>query len=344
MVVRDISRNAETLRAQAAAMGVQLVGESPAFRALLDAIYRIATRGSPTILITGETGTGKELVARTLHYCGVRKECPFVPVNCGALPESLVENELFGHREGAFTGARRASTGVLQLAHRGTLFLDEVDALPLKAQAALLRFLEDGRFSPLGGGKEEYADVRIMAASNLRLEEACAAGRFRWDLYYRLDVIALEVPPLRMRQGDIAMLSRHFLRECVRRYDLLALEFHPKTLDWFNRYAWPGNIRELQNTVQRASLLCDADEIVIEAPSAITQLTTPWTASEPLPPYRAARASAVEAFDRQYLERLLRSTKGNVTKAASLCGKERRTLGKLIKRYGLRKDAFSVDS
>ena len=325
-------------------MGVQLVGESPAFRALLDAVYRIATRGSPTILITGETGTGKELVARTLHYCGVRKEFPFVPVNCGALPESLVENELFGHREGAFTGARRASNGVLQLAHRGTLFLDEVDALPLKAQAALLRFLEDGRFSPLGGAKEEYADVRIIAASNLRLEEACSAGRFRWDLYYRLDVIALEVPPLRMRKGDIAMLSCHFLRECVRRYDLPALDFHPNTLDWFDQYAWPGNIRELQNTVQRASLLCDADEIVIEAPLGIARQTASWPANEPLPPYRTARARAVEAFDRQYLERLLRSTKGNVTKAASLCGKERRTLGKLIKRYGLRKDSFGVDS
>ena len=248
--------------------GISLVGESPAFLELLRSVERIARHGGATVLIRGETGTGKEIIARAIHYLGARRDFPFVPVNCGALPDTLAENELFGHRPGAFTGATDESIGLLRLAHRGTLFLDEVDALPPKTQVALLRFLQDGSFRPLGTSREEKADVRIVAASNRCLKEEVRANRFRADLYFRLNLIALEVPPLRERAGDVRILSEHFLQECARRYRLPDKYLNDGSLVCLGDYAWPGNVRELENLIHRAYLLCDDEQLKISTPEA----------------------------------------------------------------------------
>jgi transcriptional regulator with GAF, ATPase, and Fis domain len=316
---------------------VHLVGQSPAFLEMLRLVKRVASTDA-TVVIEGETGTGKELVARAIHYLGARREMPFVAVNCGAFPDSLVENELFGHTRGAFTDARGDHPGLLQLAHRGTLLLDEVDSLPLKAQVVLLRFLQDRRFRPLGGTIEQQVDVRVIAASNSSLETAVRTGAFRSDLYYRLRLAALLLPPLRARTGDAELLAAHFIRECARRYAAPEKVLASRTVDWFRRYDWPGNIRELEYLIHREFLLGEGREIAVGPPDTLGALSRgpdPAASPEPLPSYRAARRRALELFDRGYLETVLARASGNVTQAAHLAGKERRALGKLIKRYGI---------
>jgi len=326
------------IRARARGAGIPLVGESPAFLELLRSVERVARHSAPTVLIRGETGTGKELVARAIHYLGARRDFPFVPVNCGALPDQLAENELFGHRAGAYTGASQEAVGLLRLAHRGSLFLDEVDALPPKTQVALLRFLQDGHFRPLGSQKQEHVDVRILAASNRSLEDEVSAGRFRQDLYFRLNLIALEVPPLRERTGDVRVLSQHFLEECARRYCLPDKFLHEATLGCLGEYSWPGNVRELENLIHRAFLLCDEDELKIAAPrgsaAAVSAPSLSESGLEELS-YSAAKSRVLREFDRNYLTVLIQRTAGNVTRAAQLAGKERRAFGKLLKRYGI---------
>ncbi len=329
------------IRARADGAGICLVGDSPVFVELLRSVERVSRHPSATALIRGETGTGKELIARTIHYLGARREFPFVPLNCGALPDTLAENELFGHRAGAYTGATEESAGMLRRAHRGTLFLDEVDSLPPKTQVALLRFLQDGHFRPLGAAHDERVDVRIIAASNRNLEGEVRAGRFRADLYFRLNLIAIEVPPLRERAGDVRVLSRYFLRECARRYRLPDKELNEQSLFGLGRYSWPGNVRELENLVHRAFLLSDDAQLSIVMPNAIAPpaLATSIDAEAPALSYRAAKLHALQEFDRAYLTRLLERTSGNVTRAALLAGKERRALGKLLKRYGIGHEA-----
>lgn len=342
-----LAHDAADIRVRAGGAGICLVGESPPFLSLLRSVDQIARHAVPTVLICGETGTGKELIARAIHYLGPRRAFPFVPVNCGAIPDQLMENELFGHRAGAYTGATNESRGLLRLAHGGTLFLDEVDSLPAKTQVTLLRFLQDGHFRPLGASKEEQVDVRILAASNRRLEEEMRAGRFREDLYFRLNLIALEVPPLRERTGDVRILSQHFLQKCVECYRLPAKRLHDATLCSFGEYRWPGNVRELENLIHRAFLLCDGDELKIEPPARTAAPIGPpaVTAGEmDALTYRAARSRALQEFDRIYLTRLIQRTSGNVTKAAQLAGKERRALGKLLKRYGIGYVADGRDS
>jgi len=331
------AENVTDVRVLAHRAGISLVGESPAFLELLRSVERIARHGGATVLIRGETGTGKEIIARAIHYLGARRDFPFVPVNCGALPDTLAENELFGHRAGAFTGATDESIGLLRLAHRGTLFLDEVDALPPKTQVALLRFLQDGSFRPLGASREEKADVRIVAASNRCLKEEVRANRFRADLYFRLNLIALEVPPLRERAGDVRVLSDHFLRECARRYRLPDKYLNDGSLVCLGDYAWPGNVRELENLIHRAYLLCDDEQLKISMPE-----TSPAPAKVQAQDgdlhslsYRTAKSRALQEFDRNYLTQLIQRASGNVTRAAQLAGKERRALGKLLKRYGI---------
>ena len=326
------------VRVRARAAGISLVGESPAFLALLQSVERIARHSTPTVLIRGETGTGKELVARAIHYLGPRRDFPFVPVNCGALPDLLAENELFGHRAGAYTGATDQSIGLLRLAHRGTLFLDEIESLPARTQVALLRFLQDGHFRPLGASKEEQVAVRILAASNRCLEQEMRAGRFRADLYFRLNVIALEVPPLRERTGDVRVLSHHFLQQCGQRYGLPDKCLHEASLFSLRDYKWPGNVRELENLIHRAFLLCDGEELRIASPADAPETSVPPSVSDGETgelSYRAAKSRALQEFDRAYLTRLIQRTRGNVSKAARLAGKERRAFGKLLKLYGI---------
>ena len=319
-----------------------MVGQSPAFLAVVARIHRVAACDAPAV-IEGETGTGKELAARAIHYGGVRRDKPFVPVNCGALPEALIENELFGHVRGAFTDASSSCVGLFRLAHRGTLFLDEVDALSARGQVALLRFLQDGRFRPLGSGREEGVDVRLIVASNRPLDALAEDGGFRTDLLFRLRVMSVVMPPLRDRNGDPALLADHFIRQYARQYRIDRALDHA-SLSWMDDYLWPGNVRELENLV-RAEFFMSEDEALRIAPPAKAPTRPPShapSAAAPaaLLPYEVARTQALESFDRAYLQHALERTHGNITHAARLVGKERRALGKLLRKRHISTESF----
>jgi two-component system, NtrC family, response regulator GlrR len=326
---------------------MELIGKSPAFTSAMQLVQRIA-RHDATVFIEGETGTGKELVARTIHYCSARVAHPFIPINGGVIPDTLLESELFGHRRGTFTDAKTDRPGLVTLADRGTLFLDEIDALTPKAQVALLRFLQDRRFRPLGARAEMQADVRIIAASNRDLETLAAGGQFRLDLLFRIKVLYVKLPPLRERCGDARLLAEHFLDQCARQYGAPPKRLHPRTLEWLDHYAWPGNVRELENLVQRAFLLADGDEVLVERPRS--PLSGRMDDTDPCGPpaaptqvacaYRVARAKALDLFNQQYLSQALVRAQGNVTRAARMAGKDRRSFGRLLTRYGVAPQAY----
>ncbi|MEH6437585.1 sigma-54 dependent transcriptional regulator [Massilia sp. DD77] len=316
-----------------------MVGQSPRFLDVLKLIPRIAHYDAP-VLIEGETGTGKELAARGIHAGSRRHTKPFVAINCGAIPESLIENELFGHARGAYTDAGASAPGLLRLAHQGSLFLDEIDALPPRGQVALLRFLQDGYYRPLGARHAESADVRIIVASNRRLKTLVGEHGFRADLLFRLHVLALDMPALRDRPGDPWLLAHHFLDEFTQRYGNTAgiarRSIDARAHAWLDAYAWPGNVRELENLVHRVFLLAEGPELLLPAPEGPVSghpdpVLLPDGAARQS--YTAARAQALDAFHRRYLIDLLRHAQGNVTHAARLAGKERRALGKLLQKY-----------
>ncbi len=306
-----------------------MIGNSVAFRELMALIAKLARYDVP-VLIEGETGTGKELAARAIHYNGRRSAHPFIPVNCGAVPDTLFESELFGHRRGAFTGAGDDQPGLVVLAHRGTLLLDEVDSLTLKGQVSLLRFLQDQQYRPVGGGSVRQADVRVIAASNRSLDELSAAGQFRHDLLYRLKLMHVHVPALRERHGDARVLAEHFIHTASGRFDKPAKVFAIETLAWFDQYEWPGNVRELEHLVYREFLLSDDTQLRIPPPAS-RQLTL--TMHESASTYKQAKAAAIEAFERQFLTTLMARSGGCISVAARLVHTERRHLGKLLKRY-----------
>jgi DNA-binding NtrC family response regulator len=324
----------------------QLVGRAPAFLQALTLIERMARYDAP-VLIVGETGTGKELAARAIHYQSERRDAPFVPLNCGAVPETLIESELFGCERGAFTDARQARSGLIAAAEGGTLFLDELDSLPLRAQVSLLRFLQDYRYRPVGGTRECSGDVRVVAAASPRLHELLQTGAFRDDLAFRLNVLLLEMPPLRDRPGDARVLAEHFIARHARQHALPPRALAPGCVDWIARYAWPGNVRELDNRVQRALLLSDGEELDLRpcgtGMSHPVRSTSdgPASASD-LRAFNDARDEAMLHFERSYLEQLMHSAHGNVTHAARLAGKERRALGKLLKKHGLERNTFDA--
>ena len=312
-----------------------LVGHSPIFRETLRLIARMAACDAP-VLIEGETGTGKELAARAIHYQSARTDRPFIPVNCGAIPDALIESELFGHRKGAFTDAKENQPGLITLAEGGTLFLDEVDALTPKGQVTLLRFLQDQEFRPLGARQVEHGNVRILAASNSSLALLVEQGAFRADLLYRLRILSLELAPLRERRGDLEALTTGFLEACDRRFGLGTKTLHPDSLAWMWTYAWPGNIRELENLLCREYLLFEGPVLRIEAPRSMQAPVQSLSGkvSGDLSFHRA-KSQAMEAFERDFLVGLLDRAGGNVSLAAKLAGKERRCLGKLLKKHGL---------
>jgi DNA-binding NtrC family response regulator len=323
-----------------------LVGASPAFREMLAMIPLLGRSGAP-ILILGETGTGKELCARALHFASRRRDGPFLAVDCAAIPDHLFENEMFGHARGAFTDAVMAQKGVVGMADHGTLFFDEVDSLSLGAQGKLLRFLEDRKYRPLGAERFFEADVRILAATNSRLDELVEARRFRRDLYYRLNVLALELPPLRDRASDIPLLARHFVAEAAREMGIPPPALLDDTLCGLMNHDWPGNVRELQNLMHRAVVLSDGDTLnVVGLPigatpvsaSTLKAASTVKTAST----FKQAREQAVEAFERTFIEQLLARHGGNITHAAREAAKERRAFGRLVKKHGFRRRAAAA--
>jgi two-component system, NtrC family, response regulator GlrR len=312
-----------------------MIGNSVAFMTLLRQIAKIA-RTDACVLVEGETGVGKELAARAIHYLSTRCNKPFIALNCGAIPESLIESELFGHARGAFTDAKTAHAGVVAQANGGTLFLDEIDTLPNKGQVAVLRFLQDRRYRPVGQSLEQVSNSRVIAATNQPLLNLVEIGAFRSDLLYRLNIIRLRVPPLRERKTDIVLLAQHFLKTFCERYDMAPKLVHPDSWAWMMRHAWPGNIRELESLIHRNVLMCDGDEIRFEEAIA-TGGDTGDDGSARYPDFQSAKAHAVHEFERSYLLQLLLETRGNVSAAARLACKERRSLGKLLKKHGIGK-------
>lgn len=326
---------------QTARTPLGLVGQSEPFRGAMRRIARVAQCDAP-VLIEGETGVGKELAARAVHYLGSRQHHPFVPINCGALPDTLVENELFGHVRGAYTDAKESRGGLVAQAEGGTLFFDEVEALSPRAQVVLLRFLQDRHYSPLGSRSPSHANVRIVAASNADLHALTRQGQFREDLLYRLSVVVIRLPPLRDRRADVRPLAEEFLRQACARYKLPARALHPTALEWMEHYSWPGNVRELENLIHQACVVSEGPWIHLSAAGAEHGGRTREMAAPHSPrSFRQAKAELVSEFERRYLESMLRDCGGNVTEAARRAGKERRALGKLLKRHGLDRRAYS---
>ena len=289
-----------------------------------------------TVRIVGETGTGKELAARAVHYLGARTERPFVPVNCGALTDTLVESELFGHERGAFTDAKAASMGLIGEAAGGTLFLDEVDTLSLKAQASLLRFLQDRTYRRVGGGSMRQADVRIIVASNADLSLLVAERRFRQDLLYRLSVLTLNMPPLRERQEDVVLIAQTMLRRLSHQYRTPIKALHPDAMAFMRVYSWPGNVRELENVIHREFLMCEENTLHLED-SRQELLGERMSTTKPraIGAFREAKARAVAEFERNYVAELLNRTEGNISHAARIAMQDRSAFGKMVRKYGL---------
>ncbi len=309
------------------------VAVSPAMREVWRRINRLA-RVDSTVLITGDTGTGKEVVARALHNLSGRRRGPFRAINCGAIPSELLESELFGHERGAFTGAHAARRGLFRAAHGGTLLLDEIGDAPIETQVKLLRVLQEREVVPVGGVEPVAVDVRVIAATHQNLRRKVAEGDFREDLYYRIDVLPLHLLPLRERREDIIPLVRHFLTELA---GGRSLELSPPAIRRLEQYPWPGNVRELRNRVEVAVALSDgdrleADDFALKASS----LEGPATGDLTLMPMRDARAH----FDRDYLIRVLRASGGNVTRAAEMAGKHRTDFYALMKRHSLKRSDF----
>ncbi len=306
-----------------------LVGHSPAFRAIVQQLPKLA-RCEANILLLGETGTGKELCARSLHYLSPRAAKPFIPVNCGAIPVELIENELFGHERGAYTDAGSSGRGVIAEAEGGTLFLDEIDCLPLPAQVKLLRFLQEKEYRPLGSPKTRKASVRIITATNTCLEQAIHQRSFRRDLYYRINILALVLPPLRDRPEDIGLLAHHFLAKFAAEFAKPVTEFSPDALQLLQAYAWPGNVRELEHAIERAVALTE-DTTIGEAALCLSTCR-PLIQAES---FHHAKARAVADFEQRYLKDLLLTHAGNITKAAQAAGKHRRAFWQLLRKHGL---------
>ncbi len=321
---------------------LNLVGDAPAFRRALSLIQRVAACDA-TVLLQGQTGTGKELAARAIHYLSSRRAAPFVPVNCGAIPETLVESELFGHARGAFTDAKESREGVIGQAHGGTLLLDEVDALSPRSQVALLRFLQDQEYRPVGGRAVHRADVRVIAATNADLPALVARGLYREDLLFRLDLLTVCLPPLRERPGDARILAELFVARFSRQYGTMKA-LHRDALPYLASHSWPGNVRELENAVHREFLLGDGPFVRVAPASPVPDEPTAVTTHPSLTSldFRQAKARMIANFERAYLVELLDRAGGNLSLAARLSGKERSRLGKLVRKHGLTRGHFTA--
>ncbi|MFC1707397.1 sigma 54-interacting transcriptional regulator [Planctomycetota bacterium] len=330
------------------------VSSSPAMQAFVGLVRRVVSADS-SLLILGETGVGKERLARAIHAEGPRSEAPFVAVNCGGIPETLLESELFGHEEGAFTGASRGRRGVFELAHQGTILLDEIGDIPLHLQVKLLRVLQDRCIQRLGSEGQIPIDVRVVAATNRDLEAEVKEGRFRRDLFYRLSVVTLTVPPLRERNEDIPILVESYIKHFGRRIECNVSKCSEAAMECLTSYEWSGNVRELINVVERAMLLCDGDTIsCADLPAALSRaanLSPAARRSDGMPapevadtwldqPLRVVRKRLVADLEKRYLSGLLRKTQGRIGETARRAGITPRALHAQMKRHGLRKEDF----
>ena len=319
----------------------KLIGKAPTF---LNAVRQLpaVARGDAAVLISGETGTGKELVARAIHYLGPRAAFPFVPVNCGSLPDTLMEDELFGHERGAFTDAQSRRQGLVSYAENGTLFLDEVDALSPKAQVGLLRVLQDRTFRPLGSSREQRCNVRFIAATNTSLSELVQRGTFRADLYYRLCVFSIDLPPLRDRKEDILHLAAHFTRKYAAA-DGPEPELTVAARSALLAFDWPGNVRELENAIVRGIQVTQTATIDVAdlgLPASFDLQAGRRTGSD-RGSFTIMKRQVIDAFERDYLTRLMSDHHGNVSHAARTAGKDRRDLGRLLKKHLLDPKLFA---
>jgi DNA-binding NtrC family response regulator len=300
-----------------------IIGDSPAMHAVFELVRTVAPTDS-TVLIRGESGTGKELVARAIHMNSRRKYFPIIPVNCGALTESLLESELFGHERGAFTGAQYRRKGKFEMAKGGTLFLDEVGTLSLKSQIDLLRVLDTRQFHRVGGEQLVTSDFRLICATNADLEKDVAEGRFREDLYYRINVFAITMPPLRERAGDIPLLAAHFVRSCATAMNRQPKDIAPSAMNMLQAHPWPGNVRELENAIERAMVVCRSARI---EPGDL-----PLQSSEAPP---IVLPDSLEEMERRHIERMLAETGWNISKTAERLRIDRVTLYRKMEKYGI---------
>jgi DNA-binding NtrC family response regulator len=347
-----VARAAEHKRLEDAARRAAAPGEVLAFHNLVGRsapmreVYTLLEKAAGldiTVLLLGETGTGKELAARAIHYHSARRERRFVPVNCGALPADLVESELFGHARGAFTGAATAKPGLFEEAAGGTLFLDEIGELPLPAQVKLNRALQEKEIRRVGDTQPVKVDVRVIAATHRDLREEVKAGRFREDLFYRLHVFPVTLPPLRERVEDVPLLAAHFLEKHARALRRTISRIDADALRRLAGHSWPGNVRELENAIERAVAVATGDALTVADLPAELAAAAPGSADAGALarlPYKEAVAGARDRVSREYLVALLAEFGGNVTRAAERAGMERESLHRLLRKYGLRSDDF----
>jgi two-component system response regulator GlrR len=315
-----------------------LIGTGSWIKELYDRIAMVAAT-DVTIAIFGESGTGKELVARTVHNSSPRHDAPFVVVNCAAIPEALLEDELFGHVRGAFTDATRDREGLLAAAHTGTLFLDEIGELPLPLQAKLLRVLQSQEFRRIGDDQDRRVDVRILTATNRDLDQLVARGLFRQDLYYRINVFPMHLPPLRDRPEDIPMLVQHFINKLRGKLGKTITGIAPDALARFSAYEFPGNVRELENKVHQAMVVA-AEAIIREEDVALPEGGGSPMRIDVERPFRELKQAAIDSFEIRYLTELLRVHRGNLTRAAKAAGIDRKNLWSLVERHGLDRGRF----
>ncbi|SMF27503.1 DNA-binding transcriptional response regulator, NtrC family, contains REC, AAA-type ATPase, and a Fis-type DNA-binding domains [Alteromonadaceae bacterium Bs31] len=320
-----------------------LVGSTSVFLQALSLIKQVSRFDAP-VLIQGETGTGKENAARAIHHLSKRAQNAFVPVNCATLPDELFESELFGHVKGAFTDAKHNQVGLVEIAKGGTLFLDEVDSLSHKAQAALLRFLQTQEYRKLGSNQFSQADVRIIAASNADFCQSMEKQTFRSDLFFRLDVLNITLPPLRDRLDDIPSIAHSLIRKFSREYNCPEKKLTPYALNWLRAQAWHGNVRELENTLLREMLLSNSSDINFSTDPIPEEQ---HSAAVPLHlanlGFQEAKQIAVANFEKHYLESLMAKTEGNVSEASRLCGKERRAIGKMLKKHKIDRRSYESE-
>jgi DNA-binding NtrC family response regulator len=339
----DRNRQLETqLREKEGGQPDGLVGNSPAIREVTRMIEAIAY-SSTTVLVTGESGTGKELVARALHARSPRRSHPFVALNCGALTETLLESELFGHVKGAFTGAQRDQKGLFDAADGGTIFLDEIGDIPPATQVRLLRVLQEGEIKRVGSADSVKVDVRVIAATHRDLPKLVKAGKFREDLFYRLNVINLGLPALRERADDIPLLAHHFLRRCAERLAKKVKTLAPEAIELLCGYRWPGNVRELENAIERAVVLCRGDAITpADLPPSVTGRTAPLVREAPVAgddaawlslSYAAAKEQALRRFEKGYVDALMRACDNNISAAARKAGMDRSNFKRVLRKY-----------